>query len=83
MRFEYLNSSVDSFVFKGSAKFNEVFIEVKGILVGTIVNKEYSLTLSSLNYFNVSLNLVHGNLIGFLNTVPNAQIVSILSDNNV
>lgn len=82
-RLEDLNSSVEAFVFEGSAEFNEGFIEVIGILVGTIVNKDDSLALGSLNGFNVSLNLVHGNLIGLLNTVPNAEIVSVLSDNNV
>ena len=82
-RLEDLNSSVEAFVFEGSAELNEGFIEVIGILVGTIVNKDDSLTLGSLDGFNVSLNLVHGNLIGLLNTVPNAEIVSVLSDNNV
>lgn len=81
--FEDLNGPIEAFVFEGCAKFNQGFIEVIGILISTIINKYDGLTFSSLNRFNVSLNLVHGNLIGLLNTVPNAEVVSVLSNDNV
>jgi len=36
-----------------------------------------------MDILNIALNGVHSNLIGFLNRVPNAEVLSVLSDNNI
>ena len=82
-RLKDLNSSIKAFVFEGCAEFNQSLIEVIGVLVGSVIDKDNSLTLSSLNGLDVSLDLVHRNLIGLLDAVPDAEIVPVLRNDDI
>ena len=80
---EDLNGSSQSIVLKSSSKLDECLIKIISYGVGSVINKDLSLAFISLNRFDISLDLVHGHLVSFINAVPDAEIVPVLGNNDV
>jgi hypothetical protein len=80
---ENLDSSLQSIVLKSSSKLNKSLIKIVSHSVGSIIHQDLCLAFSSLDGFNISLDLVHGDLVSLLNTVPDAEIVPVLSHNDI
>ena len=78
-----VNSCVEASVLEGSSKLNETFIKFVRDRVVTVIDKNFSLVLSALDALDITFDLVHSNLIRLLDGIPDAQIRSVLGDDNI
>lgn len=65
------------------SKLNQRFL--KGICdcIISFIDNDFGLTAGSFNGFNVTFNIIDGDLIRVFNTIPHAEIVAILSDHDI
>jgi len=82
-RLEDLNCSTKAVVLEGSAELDESLIEVVSDSVGSVINQDLGLAFTPLNGFDITLDLVHGDLVGLLDAVPDAEVVPVLSNDDV
>lgn len=78
-----LHCLLKSLVLKGRTELNQCLLKLIRVGVCASVNDDLGLTLSSLNAFNITLDLIHGNFIRLIDGVPNAQVVAVLGNDNI
>jgi hypothetical protein len=78
-----LDSFLKSLVLKSSSEFDQGLSQLVRYGVLTLIDYDLSLALSPLNALNVTFDLIHGDLVGLINGVPDAEVVTVLSDNDI
>mmetsp|Transcript_19212 Transcript_19212/g.26023 ORF Transcript_19212/g.26023 Transcript_19212/m.26023 type:complete len:287 (-) Transcript_19212:1348-2208(-) len=78
-----VDSGVETAVLEGSAKLNEALIEFVRDGVATIVDENLGLVLGALDALDVTLDLVHGDLVWLLDRVPDAEVGAVLGNDDV
>ena len=75
--------SVKALVLESGTELDEGLIQVVADSVLSVLNKDLSLALRSLDGIDITLDLVHGDLVGLFDTVPHTEVVSVLSNNHI
>jgi hypothetical protein len=78
-----LDRFVQALVLKGGTELDQGLPQFVRDGVLALVDDDLGLALGSLNALHVTLNLIHSYLVGFIDAVPDAEIVAVLSDNDV
>ena len=81
--FQDLYSLLKSLILKGSTKFDECLFKLVGVGIHSGVNDDFGFTFGTLDGFYVTLDVVHGYLVGLFDGVPDAEVLTVLSYHNV
>jgi hypothetical protein len=80
-----IDSGIQTVVFEGCAKCNKSLVKLVGNGGVALVDHDFSSVglLVSADAVNVTLDLVHGYLIRFLDRVPNAKVLPVLGHDHI
>lgn len=80
---ENIDSRVKTSVLEGGAELNQALIELVRDGVVAIIDENFSLVLGTLDALNITLDLIHGDLIGLLDRVPHTEVRTVLGNNDI
>jgi hypothetical protein len=78
-----LDSFLKSLILKSSSEFDQGLSKLVRDGVLALIDYDLSLALSPLDTLNVTFDLIHGDLVGLIYGVPDTEVVTVLSDNDI
>ena len=82
-RLEDLDSFLKSLILQGSSEFDQGLSQLVRDGVLALIDDDLCLPLGPLDALDVTLHLIHGDLVGLVNRVPHAEVVAVLCDDDV
>jgi hypothetical protein len=82
-RLEDLDSFLKSLILQGSSEFDQGLSQLVRDGVLALIDDDLCLPLGPLDALDVTLHLIHGDLVGLVDGVPDTEVVAVLSDDDI